>query len=217
MQFQHADFEGEGFLHVGMQQALRLLQRLQIFQGQTRVDAAGDGFRPGNVLKSQQIFAGVECVQPDVAQPPLYARANPNDAGDIRPQCQQPIPPPISPANLFRRRRIFPTANGRSAILDSRTDFANFEAALEQTIASEQAFLFLGGQLPKIAQPFRLRGSEPSCAFAGKIQAQAARKNGLQDPCGSVDSKIKMDLAGGSSRVFKKAFAACRFKRSAPR
>ena len=27
--------------------------------------------------------------------------------------------------------------------------------------------------------------------------------------CGSVDSKIKMDLAGGSSSVFKKALAAC--------
>src|SRR5579862_6920285 len=32
---------------------------------------------------------------------------------------------------------------------------------------------------------------------------------------GSVDSRIKMDLAGGSSSVFRKALAACVFNRSA--
>ena len=34
--------------------------------------------------------------------------------------------------------------------------------------------------------------------------------------CGSVESRIKTDLAGGSSSVFKKALAACAFSRSAP-
>jgi hypothetical protein len=34
--------------------------------------------------------------------------------------------------------------------------------------------------------------------------------------CGSVESRIKTDFAGGSSSVFRKALAACAFSRSAP-
>ena len=117
MQFQQADFEREGFLHVGVQQPLRLFQRLQIFQGQTRVDAAGDGFRAGNVRKSQQIFARRRvCAARRRAATIGRAAAGRRGGGDIRPRCRRPVPSPIFRANPFRPRRIFRAANGRSGI-----------------------------------------------------------------------------------------------------
>ena len=53
---------------------------------------------------------------------------------------------------------------------------------VEQPVAAQQAFLFAGGQRAELCEPFHLRRVGRTRAFAGKIQAQAARQNRFQNP-----------------------------------
>jgi len=58
--FEQAYFQRQRFLHIGVQQPLGLLQRLQILQCLPRGNAPGDGFRTGNLREFQQASAGGE-------------------------------------------------------------------------------------------------------------------------------------------------------------
>ena len=92
-----------------VQQPLRLFQGLQIFQSLARMEAAGDGFRTGNLQRLHRDRCRRQArMQPDIPQPPLDEQQQIRTVPAIfRFDGGSQFVLPIYRANLFRRRLVF--------------------------------------------------------------------------------------------------------------
>ena len=95
----------------------------------------------------------------------------------------------VSSVSHFSRKSFSTSSyfsSGERAVrcfVHARTDFAEFlEQRVEQAVAAKQTFLFAGGERAEFFEPVAFGGIQFAFAIAGKIQAQAARQNGFQNP-----------------------------------
>ena len=213
MQFQQADFERECFLHVGVQQPLAFVPASADFPAPGAAKSGGQRLpRRKHSGISADLCRRRACAARCRAATIARAAANRRGDGDIRLRWRRRVRPPIFRANLFRPLRIFRAASARSAIRPRASGFHRVFAVAHRAAGSGPADFF--------APPAASAPKFSSHSASAQIQAGAAPSpekfrrrqrdkivSKIRD--GSVESRIKTEFGGGSSRVLRKALAAC--------